>query len=307
MAKAKTANTMQINYWTLGGFDGAKPPIQALREAKEMGYEGVELTFGAGQFAPGISKAACQEIRAAANEMGMKIETLATGNYWGLSLSSNDAATRAKAIDFTKEYIQVAQWVGAKTVLVVPGAVAVLWDPTQPVVHYAQAWKNATNSIKKLLPVANKLGVNIGIENVWNWFLADPMAMRLFIDQFKSPRLGAYFDVANHIITGLSEDWVEILGRRIKAMHFKNFKRSDMGGGAHGFGPDLLEGDVNWPAVMAALKKIKYTGPVTAEMIPFGHPVPDLELARATAPKMKQILRRAKQRHQQITRKQPQS
>lgn len=296
MAKAKTANTMQINYWTIGGFEGAKPPIQALQEAKDMGFEGMELTFGAGHLAPGVSQFECEKIRAAAAGMGMKLETLATGNYWGLSLTHPQAQMRDKAIAFTKEYMQVAKWLGAKTVLVVPGAVCVPWDASQPQVPYAQAWKLATASLRKLLPTANKLGINIGVENVWNWFLTDPMAFKVFIDQFKSPRLGVYFDVGNYIIMSRSEDWIEILGRRIKAVHFKNFQRTDGAGGVHGFGDDLMVGDVNWPAVLAALKKANYTGALTAEMIPFSRgetlKLPDMDLARSTAGRMKQILGR---------------
>lgn len=298
MAKARTTNTMQINYWTIGGFEGRKPPIQALREAKAMGYEGLELCFGAGQFAPGISQAACKEIRRAAEELGMKLETLATGSYWGMSLSSPKAAVRAKAIDFTKEYLQVAHWLGARTVLVVPGAVAVPWDPSQPVVPYAQAWVNAAASIAKLLPTAARLKVNIGLENVWNWFLADPIAMTVFVDQFESPRLGVYFDVGNCQINGFAEHWVQILGRRIKAVHFKNFQRQDCGGVLHGFGDDLAAGDVNWGATLKELKRAKYAGPFTAEMIPFSRlpnlTLPDMALARDTAGKMKKILGRKK-------------
>jgi len=36
-------NAIQINYWTIGGFDGAKPIAQAMAEAKAMGYDGLEL------------------------------------------------------------------------------------------------------------------------------------------------------------------------------------------------------------------------------------------------------------------------
>ena len=77
---------------------------------------------------------------------------------------------------------------GAKVALIVPGAVAVPWDPSKPVVPYKTAWKHATASIRELLPAARRLGVKLGLENVWNWFLADPMAMKLFVDQFRSPR-----------------------------------------------------------------------------------------------------------------------
>ena len=288
------AITKQINYWTLGGFDGAKPIAQALREAKEMGYEGVELTFGAGVFAPGITEARCKQIRASAAGLGMKLETLASGAYWAQSLADPRADVRKKAVAFTKEYLQVAQWVGAKAVLVIPGHTAVPWDASQPVIPYATAWKLATQSIRACLPTAKKLGVAIALENVWNWFLADPIAMKTFVDQFRSPFVGVYFDVANCAINGFPEHWIEILGKRIKAVHIKNFSRSDCAGGIHGFGDDLLKGDVNFPAVVKALKKVRYSGALTGEMIPFSRlpnlVLPDLDLARDTAPKMKQVL-----------------
>jgi len=287
-------NLMQINYWTIGGFNGKKKPEQAFTEAREMGFGGVELAFEAGEFAPGISRDRVLEIKAAAVKTGMKVATMATGAYWGNSLSSPDPSIRAKAVAFTKEYLQVAAWMGVKTVLVVPGAVAVPWDESKPVVPYATAWKLASESVKKLLPVSRKTGVTMAFENVWNWFLADPIAMRTFIDQFKSHLVGSYLDVGNMAINGYAEHWIEVLGKRIKAVHFKNYTRQDCGGGLHGFGDDLNGGSVNWPAVVAALKGIKYSGPVTAEMIPFSRlpnlVLPDMALARDTAFKMKRIM-----------------
>ncbi len=62
------------------------------------------------------------------------------------------------------------------------------WDASQPVVPYKAVWKHASASIGELLPVAKQLGVKLGIENVWNWFLADPVAMKLFVDQFHRRR-----------------------------------------------------------------------------------------------------------------------
>lgn len=306
-------NTMQINYWTIGGFEGEMPIPTVLEKAAKMGYEGVELTFGAGCFAPGITEAECKEIKACAKSLGLKIDSLASGAYWGMSMTDPRAPVRKKAVAFTKEYLQVAKWLGVKQVLVIPGHVAVPWDPSQKIIPYQDAWKNATASVRACLPTATKLGVSMGLENVWNWFLSnDPMAMKTFVDQFKSPRVGVYFDVANCLLNGYPEHWIEILGKRIKAVHFKNFNRFDCGGILHGFGDDLLKGDVNFPAVIKALKKIKYTGPITAEMIPFvrlpfgkipaGIPLkdampkrvpplaPDEKLARKTATQMKKLL-----------------
>jgi len=288
-------NTLQLNYWTVGGFENVKPVEQALKEVKEMGLDGLELCFSGGEFGPGISQKRCQELRQAAKDMGLKIETLASGVFWSQSLSSPDPAIRKKAIGFTKEYLQVASWIGARVVLVVPGAVAVPWDNSQPVVPYATVWKNATSSLRELLPVARKLRVTIGVENVWNLFLTDPVSMRTFVDQFRSEWIGVYFDIANCLINGYPEHWIEVLGRRIKAVHVKNFTRSDCGGTLHGFGDDLLKGEVNFEAVKKALKKIKYSGPLTAEMIPFSRlpnlVLPDMDLARDTAAKLIKIFR----------------
>ncbi|MCK4981772.1 MAG: hypothetical protein KAS17_02555 [Victivallaceae bacterium] len=61
----------------------------------------------------------------------------------------------------------------------------------------------------------------------------------------------------------------------------------------HGFGDDLLDGEVEFDKVLAALEKINYGGPITVEMIPFSRlpdmVMPDLELAEATAKKLKSI------------------
>ena len=286
-------NVKQLNYWIIGGFENAKPIAQALAEAKAMGLDGLELCFGAGCFGSGISEAECKAIKKQATALGLKIASLATGAYWGLSLSDPRADVRRKAIAFTQEYLQVAKWVGAKTVLVVLGAVAVPWDPSQPVVPYAQAWKLATQSLRALLPTAEKLGVTMALENVWNWFLADPMAMKVFVDQFKSKRVGVYLDIANCAVNGYAEHWIELLGKRIAAVHVKNFSREDCGGVLHGFGDNLLQGDVDFQAIIKALKKITYTGPLTAEMIPFSRlpdlVLPDMPLARDTAKKLMKV------------------
>ena len=167
------------------------------------------------------------------------------------------------------------------------------WDPSFPVTPYQQVWDNATKSLRELLPCAVEHNVVLALENVWNKFLVGPVEFREFVDQFASPHIGCYFDVGNVMINGYPQDWIEILGARIAAVHVKNFQRDDCGGVLHGFGDDLLQGDVDFGAVKVALEKIGYAGPITAEMIPFCRlpdmVLPDMDLARDTATKMKQL------------------
>ena len=91
------------------------------------------------------------------------------------------------------------------------------------------------------------------------------MEMARFIDEVGSDYVGSYFDVGNVLFSGYPEHWIKILNKRIKKVHFKDYRRA--AGDLHGF-VDLLAGEVNWPNVMAELEKISYDGWVTAEMLP---------------------------------------
>ena len=119
--------------------------------------------------------------------------------------------------------------------------------------------------MQELAGFAESKKISIGIENVWNKFLLSPLEMRSFIDSIGSDYVGAYLDVGNVVYSGYPEQWVKILGKRIKKVHFKDYRREV--GNVAGF-VDLLSGDINYPAVITELKKIGYESFVSAEMIP---------------------------------------
>ena len=278
-----------LNYWVFGGFTGEKTPYEFIDFASEKKLDGVELTVG-DALKIDITEEECRKIAAYAAKKGVGLRTLASGFFWGCSLSATDETERQQALAFGKKYLQIANWIGAETILVIPGATRVAWEPSRPVVSYRAAWEKATASVKELLETAEKLNVNLALENVWNRFLLSPMEWKFFLDQFKSSRVGIYFDIGNCCIYGRPQDYVEILGSYVKAIHIKNFSETDCAGGLHGFGDDILVGEVDFDALKAALKAIGYKGPVTAEMIPFSRlpdlVLPDLPLAAATADKM---------------------
>ncbi len=265
-----------LNYWVYGGFDGQKTPYEFISWAVEKGLDGVELTVG-DALSIDITEEECRKIRAFAAEKNIGLRTLASGTGWGCYLGTDDEAERQSAVAFVKKYLQIASWIGAETILVVPGATRVAWDAGRPVLSYKTVWKQSVKSIRELLPVAEELKVNIGLENVWNRFLISPMEWKLFLDQFKSPYLGIYFDVGNACLNCRPQDFPELLRSYIKAVHLKNFEETDCGGGLHNFGDDLLKGAVDFKAVFAEFDKIDYTGPFSVEMIPFSR-LPDLVL-----------------------------
>lgn len=281
-----------INYWVLGGFEGVTEPKKAIDYAAEMGLDGVELTFG-DCLDENITPEECLAIKNYAEEKGVGLRTLASGSAWGCSIATPDDAEREKALEFSRKYIQVAAQLGAETILFIPGAVDVAWDESRPVIPYQEVWDYAQASLKSLIPLAEEVEVNIGLENVWNKFLLSPMEMKLFIEQLDSPRIGSYLDLGNTLLNGYPEHWITLLGDHVKAIHVKNFSRSDCAGVLHGFGDSLKEGDLDYENVKNALKTINYQGPLTVEMIPFSRlpdlVLPDMELAHKVAKELKEL------------------
>lgn len=256
------------SYWMFeGGLEAKKPIADAMRQAKDLGFDAIELCIAdQGVLTHNTTGAQCEDIVATADKIGIEISSVASGQSWTWSPSASDPDTRKKIIDFTRKALQITKWLGTDAYLFVPGAVEVFFLPDAEVVPYDVCYERATEAIKQILPTAKQTGVTIAIENVWNKFLLSPLEMKDFIDSFDSEMVAAYFDVGNVLLTGFPDQWIKILDKRIKRVHVKDFKTSI--GTIKGF-VDLLEGDVDFEAVKKALAKIGYDGYVTAEVLPY--------------------------------------
>jgi L-ribulose-5-phosphate 3-epimerase len=135
-------------------------------------------------------------------------------------------------------------------------------------ISYADAWTRSQAEIAKVLPLATELGVCISIENVWNHFLLSPLEAARYVDQFGSPFVAWHMDVGNVVNYGWPDQWIAVLGKRIKRLHIKDYsrKKRDEQGLWKGFDVELGEGDVGWPATMAALDAVGYEGWASAEV-----------------------------------------
>lgn len=259
---------ISASYWMFeGGLEAERPIAEAMCEAKQLGFDAIELAVASqGVLTHKATHTQCEEIVTTAHEIGIEISGLASGENWTCSPTSNDPEIRLKSIVFNRKALQIAKWLCTDAYLYVPGAVDVFFLPEAEVIPYDVCHQRACEAIRQILPTAEETGVALCIENVWNKFLLGPMEMRGFIDDFDSDVIGAYFDVGNVLLTGYPDHWIRILDHRIKRVHIKDFKRSV--GTVEGF-VDLLEGDVDFKAVKKALVDISYDGYVTAEMLPF--------------------------------------
>ena len=213
--------------------------------AKECGFEGIEGS-------PMEDLAVAEEMGKMARDAGVPIHSIVYGG-WGAPLSDPNPEVQRKGLSGMRMALTSAKAFGCDTVLLVPAIVT-------ETVGYGQAYERSQKNIRKLLPMAEKLGVVIAVENVWNKFLLSPLEFARYVDEFESPWLKAYFDVGNVIIYGYAQDWIRTLGKRIVKIHLKDFKRKGYQW------TNLLDGDVNWPKVRRALDEIGYDGFLTTEL-----------------------------------------
>jgi L-ribulose-5-phosphate 3-epimerase len=216
--------------------------------AREVGFEVVQAPT-----TPDEHEA--EEIKKAADAAGIQIDSVMNMDHWKYPLSSSDPAVVEKSMTGMRTSMRNAKLWGADAVLLVPAVV-------NPQTSYRDAWVRSQQQIRKLLPLAEELHVEISVEEVWNKFLLSPLEFAKYLDEFNSPWVKAWFDVGNVLLYGYPQDWIRTLGKRIDKMHLKDFKRRD----SSYEWVNLGEGDVDWAEVRKSLVETGFTGSATVEL-----------------------------------------
>ena len=173
--------------------------------------------------------------------------------HWKMRLSSPDPKVREIGRKGLADAIRESKAVGGSSVLLVPGAVKGADE------NHDQVWTRSITEIRKVLPLASRLGIRVLIETVWNGFCYKPEQFRDYIDAIDRPWVGAYYDIGNMQKFAPSHEWIRVLGSRTVKLDVKDWGKSN------GF-CKIGDGDVDWPDVRRALKEISFTGWSTAEV-----------------------------------------
>ncbi|WP_169794034.1 sugar phosphate isomerase/epimerase family protein [Alicyclobacillus acidiphilus] len=233
---------------------------EACRAAAEHGVRAIEVNLSDdGPFTLSGDSRSWQQARSFANDLGIVLPSVSTDLLWKYPLTDSSPVVQRQAKDVVLRMVEMAAGIGADTVLVVPGLVT-------EAVGYEEAYQRAQEAMVELAEAAAAAGVTIAIENVWNRFLLSPLEFRRWIDEVNHPHVQAYLDIGNVLPNGYPDQWVRILGHRVRRVHVKDF-RTDVGN-IRGF-TTLFAGDVPWREVLSALKEIGYDEYLTAE-IPSG-------------------------------------
>jgi len=255
------------------------PTEKALQELKDAGFDGIEC----GAWSVKADSAA--KARELTEKMGLKIHSVLRG--W---TNFNNDSSIGKDIASVEVALRACQGYGADALLLVPCKIGGMpmpqpWEfdivfdektghvktvakgDNEKYAKYIEAQNQATDTsraaVQKLIPVAEKTGVKIALENVWNNLWVKPDLFTNFVASFKSPWVGAYFDVGNHVKYAPPDQWIEKLGKLVLKIHIKDFKLKPDGKG--GRFCKVGEGSVNWPAVRKALDEAGYNGFLTNE------------------------------------------
>ncbi len=223
---------------------------ERFQRARDAGFDEIEC-------ATVESQSEAEEIKKAAENTKLRIHSVMNQAHWKFPLSSRDASVVDQSMKGMETSLRNANFWGADTVLLVPAVV-------NPETSYRDAWTRSQTQIRKLLPLAEKMKVVIGIEEVWNKFLLSPLEMARYVDEFKSPWVKAYVDVGNMVFYGYPQDWIRTLDKRIAKLHIKDFQFKDRKAEFVA----LREGDIDWKAVHKALADVGYKGTATLELGP---------------------------------------
>ncbi len=206
-------------------------PLPVFQLLKAAGFEGVEL------ISP--NKLNLEDVQAARDKTGLIIHGVSGSRHWHDTLADPDPNVVARGMDAIRQEFADCKAYAGTTVLVVPAVV-------NKKIHYREAYERSQQNIRKLIPAAEKHGIKIAIEEVWNKFLLSPVEFARYIDEFASPWVGAYFDVGNIVEYGYPEEWIRELGKRILKIHIKEYAKPKR------FNYRLGEGEIDWNAVRNA-------------------------------------------------------
>lgn len=218
----------------------------------EAGYDGIEPNYTLN--GPLSQPAKREEMMEVTSDFGLDIPSVSTTLHWEYPLSSPDKDRRERGLEIGKAMIDAATTFDADEILIVP---AVINEQTP----YKEGYRNAVDSVQRLISYTDTRNVNVAIENVQNNFLPSPIEFRKFLnDVANAGTVVAYLDIGNAFRSGLPSRWIRVLEDWIAKIHVKDWLQD-----SHRQ-TYPLQGDIDWKGVINAIADINYEGWIIAEV-----------------------------------------
>jgi sugar phosphate isomerase/epimerase len=254
---------------------GSMTVFDWIEQAKTLDADGLEMYEG---FFIRLEDSYIDEISSAIRGAGFEMPMLCCSP----DFTHPKAENRARAVAYQQQMIRVAHRLGGEGVVC-----RVLSGQRWPEVSRAEGLEYASSGIKACLPLAEELGVVLGIENHYkdgNWLYPEFAQKKdVFVDLLKlipeSDHFGVQYDPSNAVVAG--DDPVELLREvvhRVVSMHASDRYLADgatlddlkAAEGTTGYATILKHGVTgrglnDYPAIFSILREANYSGWISIE------------------------------------------
>jgi len=271
-----------LNAWTL---ESSLTMEESFAAVSAAGFDGIELNMDAeGRSPHSLSMATTSADYAAIRELSKKYNlpvSSISSSLWGAKMGID--ANHADGAALLYKQIEAAAELGADGILIVPGGMNGS-DATLDSVR-----RSSLAFMKAHREEIERLGIFVGLENVWNGFFLSPYDMVSYIDEIASPKVGAYLDAGNMLAFSVPEYWIEVLGHRIGKVHVKDYKRNG-GLNSGGTWQDVTHGSADWKKIIPALRKAGYDGYLVGEVFKLEADMSFADYYKKVAGEIKEII-----------------
>jgi sugar phosphate isomerase/epimerase len=209
----------------------------------------------------GIADALCDQIASTVRAHGLTMAALsATGN-----IIHPDLTQRQAVLDGMHTLIDAAPLLGCQVLTISTGTChpADMWA-AHPDNATPQAWATMCQSVRMLLPHAERVGVRLAFEPEQGNVVRTAAQARTLLDTMASPALGVVLDVANLLTVdtiphqhAIIDEAMTVLARDIVVVHAKELPAPPHTGAC---APGM--GVVDFGYLASALRRINYRGAV---------------------------------------------
>ena len=231
-----------------GGFRNWKIE-STLEELAQIGFDGAELCLESADMRPEkFTQARADEIRRYMDKMGLEIASV---SYHA------DAEPPDQRIVNTQKAVEAAGWLGTDVLIINAERAGEDQAKTQ--------WQEHLERLRNLTAFAQTNGVNVAVEPEPLLVIGDTDDMIRMIEAVGAPNLKVNLDVGHAYITDPSlPDSIKKLGSAIVHAHIEDIKDK-----VHSH-LELGQGDIDFQAMHAAFKEIRYDGYYVVDLFRLG-------------------------------------
>ncbi|CAG7622465.1 hypothetical protein PAESOLCIP111_02429 [Paenibacillus solanacearum] len=245
------------------------PIDRAMERCRDAGFTTLDFNYWDYQkYVHGLTweeeEAWAQRIRALADSLRLRF-TQMHGPVHGRSFSDMVLQLNEESfLAMAARSLQTAAILGIPWVVFHPSAITGSGEPYKELLAYNVRF------YERLLPAAERTGVGLALENMYDRTQAQPLTRRRaycampdelieLIDTLNHPLVGACWDTGHAHEQSLDQARIRELGSRLKATHIND------NDGIRDLHLLPFSGTIQWNAVMEALRDIRYAGDFTYE------------------------------------------